>query len=213
MTICTSYLMSVLCVLPGMFSQEHQDRPHAELVYIGWSTNGKVATGIKVEDSQNSVYFYDYKITDLITDKVVFAKFFTLGFAAFANGFAEETIQDETKDFRNQLQVNHIHRSDLSTFEDPNNVVSGSKHFAVITKLSKEGGAIVLYEVEMKSGEKIKKVTRQELTARNAQDVFYLFAALSPDKKRLCITVLEKDYSGEGEQRIYVFGSNLTMGL
>jgi hypothetical protein len=212
MTICTSSLISVL-VLSGMFGQEYDERPQAELVYIGWSTNGKVATGIRVEDSQSSVYFYDYKITDLITDKIVYTKSFMLGFAAFANGFAEETIKDETEEFQKHLVTNHIHRSDLSAFRNPNNIVSGSKHFAVTTKLSKEGGAITQYEMEIKSGEKIKKVTRQELTERSAQDVFYLFAALSPDKKRLCIAILEKDNNEKEEQRIYVFGSNLTLGL
>jgi hypothetical protein len=186
-----------------------------EPVFIGWSSTGKAALGVKVDDEGNSRVEYHYKIVDLVTDEIVFVKSFMLGYAAFANGFADESIKSELREFNIALKkYSIIRKKEMAVIRDPDKVVAGSGKYKVIFNKEMHNNIVHGYQLDISNGIKKKKIASRDVQTQKMHSINFLFAAISPDRKRTVIALVgrtpESDFTTFDVQ---FFGSNLTTGF
>jgi hypothetical protein len=179
------------------------------LEFVGWSQNNKVAIGIKYDNDSDYIISYHYKIVDLISDKVIYDKTFKYGYAALADGFT--AVDEELAGFRKKIADNSIMQTLKATsLTDPKNITAGQTKYAIELKNTKQGNIISSYDLDIYQSDKMKKVTSRGLADKNVTQVEYLFSILSPDSKRICIVLLERN---DDNLNMAMYGSHLLIGF
>jgi hypothetical protein len=185
-----------------------------EPVFIGWSATGKAALGVKATADENNTIEYHYKIVDVVTDKIMYSKTFMLGYAAFANGFAEESINLELEEFYREIgKFNIIKTEKNEVFHKAEEIIVDTTTYRIKLNEQMENNIVKRYQLSIDNGSKKKPIAVRDVTDSNMKSIAFVFATVSPDKKRIVVAVAGKKIDSTLAYDVQFFGSNLITGF
>ncbi len=203
--ICAIFLIASLTVVAD-------NKPQFDIIMSGWSQTSKALVGIKADDPEQTQFQFHYKIVDLITDKVLYTKSFSIPYASYATGYAEETIKTETKQLALEVKKHQIKIiASPILFPDSDCINIDGSIYQTLLSLERSSTLIEKYSLKIRTSLKSKTITTQNVASLEVNNVWYATSSLANDKKRLCIVILEQ--SANGSFTLKLFGSHLTKGF